>query len=121
MRHGQSSISEDVMARLLRDTGVRWRRQYPVGGYWIADFACPELRLLVEVDGPHHRHPAQRGKDHRRDEILAGQGWQTIRIPTEHLWSHHGDRSRVRADLAASIRAMVAIRATLLANHVTHR
>lgn len=30
--------------------GYRFRRQVPIAGY-IADFACPQLKLIVELDG----------------------------------------------------------------------
>jgi very-short-patch-repair endonuclease len=33
--------------------GRKWRRQVPIGPY-IVDFFCPQLRLVVEIDGETH-------------------------------------------------------------------
>lgn len=33
--------------------GYKFRRQFSIGGY-VVDFYCPELRLVIEVDGPAH-------------------------------------------------------------------
>jgi Protein of unknown function (DUF559) len=44
--------------------GVAFRRQYPVGRY-VADFAAPSVRLIVEVDGGYHARRAR--ADARRD------------------------------------------------------
>jgi len=42
---------------------LRFRRQHIIAGF-IVDFYCPELRLAVEVDGPHHQ--LQRSEDEFR-------------------------------------------------------
>lgn len=40
--------------RLKRDQlGVRFRRQFSIGPY-IADFACPDRGLVIELDGGQH-------------------------------------------------------------------
>ncbi|TIT54350.1 MAG: DUF559 domain-containing protein [Mesorhizobium sp.] len=36
--------------------GLGFRRQFPIAGY-IVDFACPEKKLVVEVDGSQHADP----------------------------------------------------------------
>ena len=41
------------MLRLHRIGGCKFRRQVPFGRY-IADFACHEARLIVEIDGGQH-------------------------------------------------------------------
>lgn len=33
--------------------GLRFRRQYSVGRY-VVDFYCPEVRLVIEIDGDYH-------------------------------------------------------------------
>ncbi|HEY3911414.1 MAG TPA: endonuclease domain-containing protein [Stellaceae bacterium] len=48
-----STDAERRLWSVLRDrrlAGYKFRRQHPVGGY-IADFACIERRLLIELDG----------------------------------------------------------------------
>jgi len=56
--------------------GFRFKRQCPVDGY-IVDFICPELMLVVEIDGGQHNVSE---KDKVRDEYLASKGLKTIRF-----------------------------------------
>ncbi len=48
----------------------------PVGPY-IADFACLELKLIVEVDGGHH---SENKKDIERTKYLNGLGYEVLRF-----------------------------------------
>lgn len=57
--------------------GACVRRQFVVGRY-VADFAIPSRKLLIEVDGPHHSR--QRSADARRDRHLAKLGWRVLRV-----------------------------------------
>ena len=70
---------ERTMWRLLRDRrlgGIKFRRQAPVGPF-VADFACPSHRLIIELDGSQH---AESASDRRRDAYLAAEGWQVLRF-----------------------------------------
>lgn len=49
------------------------------------DFAWPEERLVVEVDGPHHDLPHQRELDRRRDEELRRAGWRVRRVRADEV------------------------------------
>jgi very-short-patch-repair endonuclease len=51
---------------------VSFRRQVPVLGRSIVDLLVPELRLVVEVDGPYHE--GRRDADMQRDRALARAG-----------------------------------------------
>ena len=55
--------------------GAKFRRQHPIGRY-IADFACPEHRLVIELDGSRHVG----ARDRERDRQLAGLGWRVMRF-----------------------------------------
>ncbi|MGA0601485.1 endonuclease domain-containing protein [Caulobacter sp. KR2-114] len=57
--------------------GFKFRRQVPVGRY-VADFACREARLIVELDGSHHE--AQAVYDAARTRDLEAAGWQVLRF-----------------------------------------
>jgi very-short-patch-repair endonuclease len=60
-----SSLAERALWDRLRNRqlhGYKFRRQQRIGPY-IADFACLECRLLLEVDGGQH---ALRTEDDRR-------------------------------------------------------
>jgi very-short-patch-repair endonuclease len=58
--------------------GVSFRRQVPVLGRYIVDLLVPELRLVVEVDGPYH--DGRRDADMRRDRALARAGYTVLRL-----------------------------------------
>ncbi len=49
--------------------GYKFRRQHGIGPY-IADFFCPHLRFIIEVDGDVHGHPVQKKKDKVRQTYL---------------------------------------------------
>ena len=57
--------------------GHRFRRQHPLGPY-VADFACLERGLVVEVDGS--QHAERRGHDDARDAWLVERGYRTLRF-----------------------------------------
>ena len=59
--------------------GLRFRRQAPLGPY-IVDFFCPERRLIVEVDGGHHRRFQRLRADAERDKWLRSQGHTVLRF-----------------------------------------
>ncbi len=62
--------------RLRQLGGLRFRRQVPIGRY-IADFACVEAKLIVELDGGQHQDNEH---DLRRDTELVGQGFRVLRF-----------------------------------------
>ncbi|HMR77770.1 MAG TPA: endonuclease domain-containing protein [Polyangiaceae bacterium] len=57
--------------------GVCVKRQVVIGRF-IADFAVPSARIVIEVDGPCHAR--QRSADARRDRVLARLGWRVLRV-----------------------------------------
>jgi len=60
--------------------GVAFRRQVCIGKY-IADFAAPSVKLVVEVDGGWHER--REAADARRDRELARAGWRVVRVSAE--------------------------------------
>jgi very-short-patch-repair endonuclease len=62
-----------------KQLGVKFRRQHPLGNY-IADFACLEPKLIIELDGS--QHADQQVYDARRDELFRAQGFGVLRFPT---------------------------------------
>ncbi len=57
--------------------GYRFRRQVPIAGY-IADFACLEGKIVIEVDGGQH---ADQGEyDRHRDTRIQAQGYRVLRF-----------------------------------------
>ena len=63
--------------RARRFFRCKFRRQVPIGPY-VADFACMDARLIIEVDGGQHAERAL--EDKRRDRFLSEQGFVTVRF-----------------------------------------
>ena len=59
---------EALLWQLLRRSpaGIRFRRQYAIGPY-VADFYCPAVKLVIEIDGQVHGVERQAQHDARRD------------------------------------------------------
>jgi very-short-patch-repair endonuclease len=56
--------------------GFKFRRQHPIG-FFIADFACIEHKLIIEADGGQH---ADNDNDIIRTVWLEKQGWRVLRF-----------------------------------------
>ena len=73
---------EDLLWQLLRNRqrcGKKFRRQHPLGND-VADFYCPEAKLVVEVDGSPHHTTEGRRKDAARDTWMTSQGIEVLRF-----------------------------------------
>ncbi len=57
--------------------GHRFRRQVPILGY-IADFACLDAKLVIELDGGQHQE--RRSYDERRDRRIEARGFRVLRF-----------------------------------------
>ncbi len=76
-----TGVERRVWQRLrAKQLGVKFRRQHPIGPY-IADFACVQARLVVEVDGDTH----QEAYDAHRDLWLGACGWRVMRVVLEEV------------------------------------
>ena len=62
--------------RKRRINGLRFRRQHPIPPF-IVDFACPQIRLAIEIDGSQHDDDSER--DEWRSRKLAESGYRVIR------------------------------------------
>ena len=65
----------------------RFRRQHPIGPY-IADFACPLARMVIEVGGATHSSETERDHDARRDAYIRMQGWNVIRVANNDIYKY---------------------------------
>jgi very-short-patch-repair endonuclease len=59
--------------------GLRFRRQKVIGRY-VADFTCPALKLVVEIDGDSHADPEQVRKDGERTGCFEKFGLSVLRF-----------------------------------------
>lgn len=58
-----------------RFEGRKFRRQFPIGPFY-ADFACVELKLVVEIDGGQHN---ENSRDDERTCMLNNLGYEVVR------------------------------------------
>ena len=59
--------------------GFKFRRQQGIEHY-VVDFCCPEVKLIVELDGSDHLSPSAIGKDKERQNDLEIWGYTVIRF-----------------------------------------
>ena len=64
--------------------GLKFRREQVIEGF-IADFYCPSLGLVVEVDGSVHDDPEQAEYDTARSACFAAHGIRVARIRNEDV------------------------------------
>ena len=88
------TLSEKRLWKVLRRkslSGFKFLRQHPVFyridkdwvEYFIADFYCAQLKLIIEADG--NIHELKKEKDNERDEKLLSKGIKVLRIKNEAL------------------------------------
>ena len=99
MRHAPTTTEHLLWSRLnARKLGLTFRRQYVIGRF-IADFAAPGVRLVVEVDGGYHSKRMR--LDARRDRELGRAGWRVVRVRADLVLARLDDAvALVRAALA---------------------
>ena len=71
--------------RARRLGGFKFVRQLGIGSY-IADFACREYKLIVEVDGATHGSPGEIAHDQRRASYLEQQGYSVLRFWNDDIY-----------------------------------
>ena len=67
--------------------GYQFRRQRPILKY-IADFMCPELKLVIEVDGRTHLEAATIEKDKIKQKDIEEAGFTVLRFTDEEVLKH---------------------------------
>jgi BirA family biotin operon repressor/biotin-[acetyl-CoA-carboxylase] ligase len=81
LRAAMTDSERKLWSRLRGEQmGVKFRRQHPLGNY-IADFACLDPKLIVELDGSQHADHAV--YDAKRDAFFREHGFQVLRFATD--------------------------------------
>ena len=70
--------------QFLRRYPVKFRRQQQIGPY-IADFYCPAVKLVVELDGGGHYRADGIEYDRWRDAYMRGNGLQILRFTNTQI------------------------------------
>ena len=74
MTEAEDKLWHELRSRRL--DGIKFRRQVPIGPY-VADFACLDSWLIVELDGTQH---AESHRDAKRDAELNRRGFRVLRF-----------------------------------------
>jgi len=87
LRRNATSAERRLWQGLRREqvAGFRFRSQVILSGF-IADFACFEARLVVEVDGATHSTDQELERDASRSAALAAQGFDVLRFTNEAVY-----------------------------------
>lgn len=71
--------------RLLREDGIRFRRQHAIGPF-ITDFCAPRKKIIIELDGSQHLEQGEYDKN--RTIYLEAQGYKVIRFWNNDVMNH---------------------------------
>src|SRR5690606_3554491 len=70
--------------------GLKFRRQHPIL-FYIADFYCHALHLIIEIDGGYHDTVEQKIKDEERTELLTSNKITVIRFTNDEVINNIDD------------------------------
>ncbi|HET9218839.1 MAG TPA: endonuclease domain-containing protein [Terriglobia bacterium] len=82
-----STQAEELLWACLRNCqldGKKFRRQHSIGPY-IADFYCPECRVIVELDGAGHTNFLDIERDDNRTRFLERFGTRVLRFENKEV------------------------------------
>jgi very-short-patch-repair endonuclease len=94
LRKNQTDAEKELWSYLrYNKCGVKFRRQFPIlytsdnkKKFFVADFACIEKKLIIEVDGK--IHDRQKEKDDERDRIIRSLGYTVIRFKNSDIFKN---------------------------------
>ena len=81
------TIAEAILWNKLKDRKrfkVKFRRQHPID-FFIADFYCHSLKLVIEIDGEMHETPEQKEYDQARAGHFEQLGIRIIRFSNDEV------------------------------------
>jgi len=84
LRKNMTKAEKRLWYDYLRNFKYRVHRQRPIDNF-IVDFYCPELKLVIEVDGETHYLNNAQIYDLERTQILEGYGLIVIRFTNEQV------------------------------------
>ena len=86
----QQTPQEKIIWNLVRNRkiqNIKFKRQYPIGNY-IVDFAAPDIKLIIELDGGQHNEIQNIKYDEQRTIFLNSLGYRVIRF-----WDNEIDKN----------------------------
>lgn len=88
LRSNMTDAESMLWARIRRKQvdGFRFRRQYSIG-HFVVDFYCPEIKLVIEVDGPTHDGHDAKEYDAEREEQIRSLEITVLRFKNEAVYN----------------------------------
>ena len=86
----RSTASEASLWNMLKNKQVenlKFRRQTSIGNY-IVDFYCPEIKLIIELDGASHDNYLSEELDVKRDDELRQEGYSILRFENRYVYEY---------------------------------
>ena len=85
MERGKTHLTslEKRAKQILDELGVNYIEQYPTRLGFIIDFAIPDKKIAIEVDGKYWHKDKKR--DRFRDWMLRRAGWKVVRIDEDGI------------------------------------
>jgi very-short-patch-repair endonuclease len=80
--HAEGLLWNHLRGRRL--AGFKFRRQHPVAAF-VADFACLEAMVIVELDGSQHFELPATEADRQRTAVLEGVGFAALRFDNRKM------------------------------------
>lgn len=85
LRHNMPEPERRLWNRLRgKQLGVKFRRQHGIGPY-IADFYCPERKLVIELDGDSHASAEAQQYDAKRNAYMNSVGLTVLRFTNSQV------------------------------------
>lgn len=88
LRKQMTDAERKLWSMLRRDhLGVHFRKQHPIGPY-IADFACVDPKIVVELDGGQHADLEAQAYDQTRTAFIEAEGFRVLRFWNDDAMRH---------------------------------
>jgi very-short-patch-repair endonuclease len=86
LRKNETEAEKLLWSKLNKNQtlGLHFRRQHPIN-LFIADFYCPKIKLIIEIDGSIHDITEYQEHDIGRSDILNDFGITIIRFTNEQI------------------------------------
>jgi len=87
LRNGMTQAEKNLRYHFLSKCEYKFQRQKPIDWY-IVDFFCNELKLIIEIDGDSHFTDEAIKYDAERTKVLERLGFQVMRFTNEEVFHH---------------------------------
>ncbi|MEA5448484.1 endonuclease domain-containing protein [Leptolyngbya sp. CCNP1308] len=84
LRQNMTSAEKKLWYQYLKTFKYRVLRQRPIH-HFIVDFYCPQLKLVIEIDGDSHSSEDAQAYDAERSATLEGYGLNVVRFTNRQV------------------------------------